>query len=84
VSGDVLTEIKFWAQIIGDAKRTVVCTPDLESRIKGWVDARGMDGVIKVRATPVCPEGQILIMDEQAMEADLRQSLARMKGFWTY
>lgn len=66
---DMLTEVRFWAQVIGDAKRTVVCNPDLESRIKGWVDARGMGGIIKVEPSPHAPMDRVFVIDEQAIAA---------------
>jgi hypothetical protein len=82
MSNDTLTEVRFWAQIIGDAKRTVFCAPDLESRIKGWVDARGMGGIITVIASPGCPEGRIFIADTPAMQATMNQAMSRPITIW--
>lgn len=74
---DELTEIRFWAQVIGDAKRIVICNPDLESRVKGWVDARGMSGLITVQATPICPIDRCYIVDEQAIQAAFDEVISR-------
>ena len=63
---DPLTELRFWQQVIGDARRTVLCPPEMESRCKGYVDARGLGGVITVKATPVCPDDRIYVMVETA------------------
>lgn len=71
---DVLTEVRFWAQVIGDSKRTVMCSPDLESRCKSYVDARGLGGLITVKASPVVPDSQILVIDEQGVEASWRDA----------
>lgn len=68
---DVLTEVRFWAQVVGDSKRTVLCPPDLESRCMGYVAARGLAHLISIRASPFCPPNRILVMDEQAIEASL-------------
>lgn len=65
----MLTEVRFWAQVIGDAKRTVLCPPDLESRCKGYVDARGLSGIITVVASPGCPPDQIFVIDTPAIQA---------------
>jgi hypothetical protein len=65
---DVLTEVRFWSQVIGDARCTVLCCPDLESRIKGWVGARGMGGVITVEASPSVPADRILVVDQAAIQ----------------
>lgn len=73
--GEALTEIRFWAQVLTDARRTVICPPEWESRCKGYVDARELGGLIKVVASPFTPPGQIIVMDEQAMEASWRQTL---------
>lgn len=77
MSNDVLTEVQFWAQVMTDAKRTVLCSPDLESRLKGYVDARGMGGLITVVASPGCPDGQLFVVDEQAMRASRNEQLAK-------
>ena len=83
MTNDVLTEVRFWAQVIGDARRTVLCPPDLESRIKGWVDARGMGGIIRVMASPFCPKGSIYVIDDGATAASLNQSVQRsIKGMF--
>lgn len=77
---DVLTEIRFWSQVIGDAKRTVICPPDLESRCKGYVAARGLEHRITVLANQFCPPNQLFVIDGNAVEASVRQSLLRRRG----
>jgi hypothetical protein len=74
---DPLTEITFWAQVIGDAERTVYCPPEYESRIKCWVEARGMAGIIKVEASRMVPDGQIIVVDHNAIEASMRETMQR-------
>lgn len=74
---DILTEVRFWTQVIGDAKRTVFCSPDLESRVKGWIDARGMGHLLTVKATQGCPDTQVFIVDERGIEAEWQQVLSR-------
>ena len=68
---DMLTEIRFWQQVVGDSKRTVVCSPDLESRCKGYVEARGLGHLITVIASPACPDDRLFVIDEQAMNAEM-------------
>lgn len=70
-----LTEVRFWAQVIGDAKRTIVCNPDLESRIKTWIDVRSMSGILKVEPNPYCPMDRVFVIDEQAINATLDRPL---------
>lgn len=70
---DVLTEVRFWAQVMTDAKRTVICPPDLESRCKGYVGARGLGHLITVMASPFAPENTLYVIDEGAMQAELNR-----------
>jgi hypothetical protein len=74
---DMLTEIRFWAQVTGDAKRLVLCNPDLESRIKCWIDARQMSGILQVVADPACPMDRVHIVDQPALDAAYQQVLQR-------
>jgi hypothetical protein len=59
---DMLTEIRFWVQVIGDMHQTVMCSPETESRIKTWIDARGMGGIVTVIASPYVPDDRIFII----------------------
>lgn len=71
---DVLTEARFWAQVIGDARRTVYCSPENESRCKGYVAARGMAGIVAVVASPAVPDDRLLVVDDSGIEADWREA----------
>lgn len=71
----VLDGLRFWAQVTDDARRTVVCSPDMESRVKGWVETRGLGGVFTVKASPVCPDDRVLLLDEEAIDAAFRESV---------
>ncbi|MFF8482348.1 hypothetical protein [Streptomyces antibioticus] len=70
-------EIRFWAQMIGDRQRTVICEPHRIDEIRAAVAERGYDSFITVRASPFCPEGKLLLLDEVAMEASQRQLFQR-------
>lgn len=70
-------EARFFAQIIGDAQRTILCEPHRVDEIRGAVDRMGAAGILTVKASQVCPEGKLLVLDEQAMEASLRQAASR-------
>jgi hypothetical protein len=69
---DMLTDIRFWAQIMDDARRTVLCSPDLESRIKGIVDSYGAGGFITVLASPYVPDDKVYIVNEAGIRAAWR------------
>ncbi|MGQ4733452.1 hypothetical protein ACUN3E_38060 [Streptomyces sp. Ju416(a)] len=70
-------EFRFFAQIIGDAQRTVPCEPHRVAEIQEAVNRLGMAGIVTVKASQVCPEGKLLVIDEQALEASYRQTASR-------
>lgn len=73
VDGDALTEVRFWAQVLVDGHRTVYCPPEWESRCKGYVAARGLDGMVTVVAHRYVRANQLLVVDDNAMRAAERQ-----------
>jgi hypothetical protein len=70
-------EIRFWEQIAGDAKRTVLCEPHHVNEIQAAVNERDLAGILTVRASPFCPEGKLLVLDDSAMEASWQQTIQR-------
>lgn len=82
VVNDILTETRFWMHVLGDAKRTVVCSPANEEQIKSYVDARGVAGLIEVMSSPFVKDDQILLADTGAMQAMFNQSLHTMRRSW--
>lgn len=74
---EMLTELRFWAQVTGDARRTIICPPDLESRIKGWLSARGLLGFHAVEVHEYMPDGRIFVVDQGAINAYMAQAMNR-------
>jgi hypothetical protein len=70
---DMLTEVQFWMQVLTDMKRTVFCSPDLESRCKGYVDARGLSHLITIKVSPFVEDDCIYVLDDGAMQAELNR-----------
>lgn len=68
---------RFWQQIEGDAKRTILCEPHRLDAIQAAVKQRGLADLITVRASPYCPAGQLLVLDDSAMEATWQQTIQR-------
>jgi hypothetical protein len=84
VYDEIVTAIRFYDMAREESKRTVLCEPHREHQLRAAVDQLGMADVITVRASAACPEGQMLIVDEGAIEAQHQewlQGLAR-KPFW--
>ncbi len=75
--GDIYTNLAFWAQIQGDAKRIVICEPRRVDELRAAIDERGYGNIVTVRASAACPEGQMIVIDEAAMEASERQLFQR-------
>ncbi|NUS82766.1 MAG: hypothetical protein HOY75_08430 [Streptomyces sp.] len=70
-------ELRFMAQTLGDAERTIICEPQQEAQLRFLVDQMGMATLWTVRASLACPTGKILVLDEQAMQASFNQTLQR-------
>ncbi|MEV7975414.1 hypothetical protein [Streptomyces sp. NPDC086519] len=68
----------FWAQIAGDAKRTILCEPHRVDEIQAAIDEHGYDH-LTLRASPYCPPGQLLVIDDAAVEASERQLIQRLR-----
>lgn len=51
------------------AKRTVLCEPHREHQIRAAVDQLDAADIFTVKASPACPEGKLLIIDERALDA---------------
>lgn len=75
---DLVSNIRFWDQIQGDAKRTILCEPHRVDEIQAVIDERGYDH-LTLRASPHCPEGKLLIIDDTAIEASDRQLMQRLR-----
>ena len=72
---DALDEICFLMQVHADAQRTLICEPDRVHAVRAAVDQAGAASIFTVKASPVCPPGKILVLDEQALEASWRQTV---------
>ncbi|WP_460705606.1 hypothetical protein [Myceligenerans halotolerans] len=73
----MLDDVRFWAQVYEDSRRTLIVPPDLESRAVETVKARGLEGIVTVRVSRWLPAGMVFLIDEQALEANLRQAVHR-------
>lgn len=76
-----LDEIAFWNIVLKEAGRTIICEPHLEAQVKAIVDASALAGFLTVHASAACPEGKILVIDEQAIQASINEAMAR--PIWT-
>jgi hypothetical protein len=75
----VLTEVQFWAIAFRAMERTILCSPDIESRIKCWIDARGLSGLYTVIASPHVPDDRLYIVDQNAIDADTNAMMAQWR-----
>ncbi|MEV6854737.1 hypothetical protein AB0M89_13120 [Streptomyces microflavus] len=70
-------EARFFVQIVGDAQRTVLCEPHRVAEIREAVERLDMAGILTVKTSQVCPEGKLLVIDVQALEASARQAASK-------
>lgn len=73
----MLTEIRFYEQVIGDSKRVIYCEPHMATAVQDAVQAHYAGHLFTVRSSPACPEGKLLLVDEQGIEASLNASVQR-------
>lgn len=71
----MLTEIRFYEQVIGDSKRVIYCEPHMAAAVQDAVQAHYAGPLFTVRSSPVCPEGKLLLVDEQGIEASFNAAV---------
>lgn len=71
---EILSEIRFWQQVMTDTERTVVCSPANKDRIQGWIDQQSLDHLLTVQAIPIPRDTEIYVIDHHAVEAWGRQA----------
>jgi hypothetical protein len=69
---EMFDDVRFWLQVLRDGERTVVCSLDLESRIKTRLAPFPR---ITVEVSPFVADGQILVIDQHSLDASLAQGL---------
>jgi hypothetical protein len=70
---EVETNVRFWMQIIRDSRRTIICPPELVERVIAKVREHDLQDHLSVMPSIVCPPNSILVVDEQALKADLQR-----------
>lgn len=70
-----LEVIQSWLEVIHRARRTVLCLPEDEARIREAIQQTEYPGLFEVEVSSLVPRGQILVVNKRALEADLRESL---------
>jgi hypothetical protein len=67
-----------------ESKRTILCEPHREHQMRTAVDQAGAAHILTVRPSAACPEGKLIVIDENALEAGLREAAQRGPMFpWT-
>ena len=56
-----------------ESKRTILCEPHRKHQVRAAVDQAGAADILIVRESAACPEGKLLVIDEAALEAQIRQ-----------
>lgn len=69
----MLDAIRFIEIAREESKRTILCEPHREHQVRAAVDQAGAADILTVRASAACPEGQLLVIDEGALEALTRE-----------
>lgn len=78
----ILDDARFWAQVMTDQERTIVCPPEYESRLKVMIETRGLSGLLTVLPSRVCPDDKLIVIDRHALDASLAQTMLSRAAFW--
>lgn len=73
--------VRFHDIVREESKRTIMCRPDQATRLRWHVDQAGLDDVITVVESPYVPDGQVLVIADQTIEAANREALSKMRFF---
>jgi hypothetical protein len=77
----ILDDVQFWATVIEESRRTLICHPKHEAAIRARADELGVGGMLTVQTSALLPtEDTLILMDEgalQAATAEAMQSLTR-------
>jgi hypothetical protein len=83
-----MENLKVWLQDLIDSERTIMCSPEWESRIKSMIAASPCAGLWTVDVMPGMGDDQFWVLDHNALEASVRQSMQRavmtMPQFFQY
>lgn len=74
---DIISEIRFHAQVHEDAKRTLCCAPERVEALEAAIARRGLSDLWTVVGSPAVPSGQVIVLDEQALQASMNQTSQR-------
>ncbi|MEU3455564.1 hypothetical protein ABZ671_18480 [Micromonospora sp. NPDC006766] len=80
MSGDPWTDLRFWQQVITDARRTVLVEHGRAAEVTAMLDRHGVAGQYDVHESGAVPAGQILVVDHHAVDAIDRQSAQAITG----
>lgn len=75
----LLGAIRFYDIARAEAKRTILCEPHREHQIRAAVDQLGAADILTVRASPACPEGKLLVIDEGVIDAQWQETLQGLR-----
>ncbi|MEV6014757.1 hypothetical protein [Streptomyces sp. NPDC051997] len=70
----MLTAIQFFNLVREESKRVIVCEPHREHQVRAAIDQAGAADILTVRPSAACPEGKLIVIDESALEAGLREA----------
>lgn len=78
----LLDAIAFQRIVDAESKRTLIVEPHRHAQIQAAVDGAGANRWLTVLASPACPAGKILVIDEQAMDAAMNEMASRPIRFF--
>lgn len=74
----LLDEIRFYEIARQESRRLILCEPHRVDQIRAAVDQADATDILTVRASPACPDGKLIVIDEGAIDAQWNEWAQRM------
>jgi hypothetical protein len=76
---DAMFAVRFGEIIRAESTRTVLVRAEDEQRWRDTVAAHGLNEYLTVVGSPYVPAGQAYVVDEQALDASMQESIQRLR-----
>lgn len=76
-----LDEVRFWVQVLLDNRKTILCSPENESRVKGILAAHGIgEQIINVVVSKYVSDDRLYVVDRDKLDAERIEAVKHMLG----
>lgn len=66
---------RFWDIVAEESKRTLICSPMVAPVVRRKIAEAGLEAQFTLQTSPIVKDDQVLIIDENALDASLNERL---------